>query len=119
MTGTLSLFSKYAKVLFDSGATHSFISIAFAYHADRNTEPLECYLTVATPMGYNMIVNKVYKSCSISFGGRNFSANLLPIVMHDFDVILGMDCLATYHASIDCLSKEIIFKTPGEIEFWF
>lgn len=40
VTGTLSLFSKYAKVLFDSGATHSFISIAFTYHADRNTKPL-------------------------------------------------------------------------------
>ena len=39
--------------------------------------------------------------------------------MHDFDVILGMDWLATYHASIHCFSKEIIFKTPGEIEFRF
>ena len=36
-------------MLFDSGA--------FAYHADRNTETLECYLTVATSIGDNMIVN--------------------------------------------------------------
>lgn len=62
VTNTLSLFSRYAKVLFDFGATHSFISIAFAYHANRNIEPLDCYLTVATPMGDNMIVNQVYKS---------------------------------------------------------
>lgn len=51
MIGTLSLFSKDAKVLFDSGATHSFMSIAFACRANRNTEPLGCYLSVATPMG--------------------------------------------------------------------
>ncbi|KAK9194951.1 hypothetical protein WN943_003066 [Citrus x changshan-huyou] len=38
--GTLSLFSRDAKVLFDSGATHSFMSIAFACRANRNTEPL-------------------------------------------------------------------------------
>ena len=62
VTNTLSLCPRYAKVLFDSGATHSFISITFAYHANRNTEPLDCYLVVATPMGDNMIVNQVYKS---------------------------------------------------------
>ena len=108
--GTSSLFSRDDKVLFDSCATHSFILIVFAYHADRNTEPLECYLIVATSIGDNMIMNQVYKSCLISFGDRNISADLLPIVMHYFDVILVMDWLATYHASIDCFSKEIILK---------
>lgn len=119
MTNTLSLFSRYAKVLFDSGATFSFISIAFAYHANRNTKPLDCYLIVASPMGDNMIVNQVYNSCLISFGDINFYADLLPIVMHDFDVILGIDWLTTYHANIDCFSKEIVFKVPGETKFQF
>lgn len=49
--GTISLFSRDAKVLFDFGATHSFVSITFACHANRNIEPLGCYLSVATPMG--------------------------------------------------------------------
>lgn len=66
-----------------------------------------------------MILNQVYKSCSLSFGDRKFSADLLLILMHDFDIILGMDWLTTYHASVDCFSKEIIFKIPREIEFWF
>ena len=34
--------------------------------------------------------------------------------MHDFDVILGMDWLETYHATMGCLSKAIKFKLKGE-----
>ena len=34
--------------------------------------------------------------------------------MHDFDVILGMDWLEIYHATMDCFSKTITFKLKGE-----
>ena len=36
-----------------------------------------------------------------------------------FDVILGMDWLAQYYASVDCHEKEVIFRIPGENEFRF
>ena len=40
--------------------------------------------------------------------------------MHDFDVILGMDWLETYHATMDCLQKTITFRLQGpEAEFIF
>ena len=42
---------------------------------------------------------------------------LLPI--HDFDLILGMDWLASYHASIDCFTKEVRFRMPNESNFKF
>lgn len=31
-----------------------------------------------------------------------------------FDLILGMDCLSKYYATIDCNSKEITFCEPGQ-----
>ena len=34
--------------------------------------------------------------------------------MHNFDVILGMDWLETYHATMHCFSKTITFKLKGE-----
>ena len=34
--------------------------------------------------------------------------------MHDFDVILGMDWLEKYHATMDYFSKTITFKLKGE-----
>ncbi|GJV87679.1 reverse transcriptase domain-containing protein [Tanacetum coccineum] len=35
--------------------------------------------------------------------------NLLPIHMFDFDVILGMDWLASHRATIDCYARTVIF----------
>jgi hypothetical protein len=37
--------------------------------------------------------------------------------MIDFDVILGMDWLASNHAKLDCYSKVIKFKIPGKPTF--
>ena len=36
-----------------------------------------------------------------------------------FDVILGMDWLAQYYATVDCHAKEVIFRIPDENEFQF
>ena len=36
-----------------------------------------------------------------------------------FDVILGMDWLAQYYATVDCHAKEVIFRIPYENEFRF
>ncbi|XP_077221970.1 uncharacterized protein LOC143855791 [Tasmannia lanceolata] len=34
-------------------------------------------------------------------------------------VILSMDWLASYHASVDCFHKVVVFRIPGEEEFMF
>ena len=39
--------------------------------------------------------------------------------MHDFDIILGMDWLATHYASIDCHRKKVNFRIPNQHEFEF
>ena len=46
-------------------------------------------------------------------------ANLIPLEMYDFDVILGMDWLSTHRASVDCFTKKIVFQKSRypEIEF--
>ncbi|TXG51790.1 hypothetical protein EZV62_024314 [Acer yangbiense] len=94
---TLSL----ATVLFDSGATYSFVSCAFSAYANKPTEPLDLCMTIGTPMGDSMLVKQVFKSCLISVGGRDFLVDLLPLKMRDFDIILGMDWLAANFASIN------------------
>lgn len=38
--------------------------------------------------------------------------NLVLMNMVEFDIILGMDWLAKYHASMDCFNKEVIFQIP-------
>ena len=53
-------------------------------------------------------------SCVICIEDRELLADLVLLDMHDFVVILGMDWLAFYHASVHCFEKEVVFKPPGE-----
>ena len=40
--------------------------------------------------------------------------------MHDFDIMLGMDWLETYHATMDCFGKTVAFRLQGpQAEFIF
>jgi hypothetical protein len=49
--GTLPLFSGKVVILFDSGATHSFISVKYARRFHINLEPMEISVVVSTSVG--------------------------------------------------------------------
>ncbi|GJU28701.1 putative reverse transcriptase domain-containing protein [Tanacetum coccineum] len=42
---------------------------------------------------------------------------IVPIYMFDFDVIFGMDWLASHRATIDCYAKTVIFGNVRQPEF--
>ena len=50
VTGTLTICSRQAVVLFDSGATHFFVSPSFALCLDMRFDVLNSPLTVLTPV---------------------------------------------------------------------
>jgi hypothetical protein len=117
VTGTIPLFGSLACTLFDSGATHSFVSATYAKICNICFEPLRQNITVATPVVDSLICSKVAEDCPISIGGRILLANLTVFKMLGYDVILGMDWLSKHHASIDCRRKEITFWSPEGEEF--
>jgi hypothetical protein len=119
VSGTLVITNQHAQVLFDSGSTHSFISHGFARRLNIIPETLDFELSVDTPSGHVMCTDKVYKSCNVLVSGRELEANLVLLDMYEFDVILGMDWLSTFHASIDCFGKKVVFRIPGQAEFVF
>ena len=49
----------------------------------------------------------------------NAQADLIKLGEMEYDIILGMDWLSTYHAHVDCHLKKIIFKMPGAPEYMF
>ena len=51
--------------------------------------------------------------------GVILKANLIPLEMTDFDVILGMDWLSSHQASMDCFTKKIVFRKLGYPELKF
>ncbi|GJV96434.1 putative reverse transcriptase domain-containing protein [Tanacetum coccineum] len=73
-------------------ATHSIISTTFAKKLNMNPTPLIERIIISTPMKNHMLIDHEYVNCPLRFDDRIRPANLLPIHMFDFDVILGMDC---------------------------
>lgn len=66
-----------------------------------------------------MVSYQQYRDCELEFEGQTFPATLIPIQMYDFDVILGMDWLAKYHANIDCQLKQVTVKSAKMEEVMF
>jgi hypothetical protein len=119
VTGTLVVLDRDACVLIDTGSTHSFISTHFACQINKIEEPLDFCLSVATPIGDNILTDKVFRSSNVRVGDRNLVIDLVHLDFRDFDVILGMDWLATYHAIVDCFNKTITFRILGDPKFYF
>ena len=91
VTGIISIFGEPARVLFDFGASRSFISTSFALHANRELTPLKSKLIVMTPIGERIVRTSVFRGCEVVIKGFVLKANLIPLEMVDFNVILGMD----------------------------
>ena len=60
-------------------------------HADRELTPLKSRIVVTTPLEERILRTSVFKGCEILVEGVVLKANLIPLEMDDFDVILGMD----------------------------
>ncbi|XP_031394177.1 uncharacterized protein LOC116205681 [Punica granatum] len=76
-------------------------------------------VVTATPIGESVVVGEVYRSCRLQLGDKEMLVDLIPLSIWDFDVILGMDWLASHYASVECYKKEVIFRIPNEPEFKF
>ena len=96
VTGIITVFGEPARVLFDSRANRSFISTSFALHANRELTPFKSRLVVTTLLGEKILRTSVLKGCEILVEGVVLKANLIPLKMFDFNVILGMDWLSNH-----------------------
>ena len=114
--GTVCISENIARVLFDPGATHSFISSSFATTINKESEPMSYQLVVSTPVGARLTTSEYYKGCEIIIGEMKTQADLIKIGKMEYDIILGMDWLSTYRAHVDCHQKRIIFKLEGAPE---
>ena len=80
--------------------------VCFARYADMPITSLNVHVKISTPMGDCQLIDHIYKSCVIRLCDRECLVDLLPLEMHDFDLILRMDWLGPYHVSMDCFVKE-------------
>ncbi|KAL7246715.1 hypothetical protein ACSBR2_001761 [Camellia fascicularis] len=112
VSSIISICAQNAYVLIDFGSTHSLASHAFSRKLTRSLEPMNCILSVSTPLGSSMMCTYVYPACDVLISDMTLYVDLLPLSIDHFDCILGMDWLSKYCAAIDCVNKTVTFKPP-------
>ncbi|XP_059639069.1 uncharacterized protein LOC132281375 [Cornus florida] len=110
--GMFPVFRSWARILFDSGTSHSFISCAFALASGLEVGFLDRVLRVDTLVSGLLVVSIMVRDCAIVIAGRTLVFDLILLKMTGFDVILGMDWLSLFHATIDCFSGRVSVCTP-------
>ncbi|XP_074265877.1 uncharacterized protein LOC141588329 [Silene latifolia] len=111
VTGTFLVNSKPSFVLFDSGASNSFIA---STHAKKLKLKLFDVIDedVIIPSGEIVKCDKLYRDVSVIIRGVELFVNLIDFPLDGFEIVLGMDCLSKYKAKIDCYQRRVTLRGP-------
>jgi hypothetical protein len=107
-----------ATILFDSGASHSFISSSFMAKHGLPIATMKHTKLVSSPGG-EMKIKHICPTASISIRGVDFPSNLILLDSKGIDIILGIDWLSKYDRVIQCARKAVkLTKKDGiSVEF--
>ena len=109
--GTFLLSRLWARVLFDSGASHSFIATSVVTELGLEVEALKEPLYVSSPLGIRTRIGMICRGCELEISGILLTVDLKVMDMSEFDVILGMDWLTAYKVVIDCEHRRVTAYT--------
>nr|GEW23139.1 reverse transcriptase domain-containing protein [Tanacetum cinerariifolium] len=103
-----------ARVLFDSGADKSFVSISLAFML--NIPPITLDTTYDIEMANGNLVgtNTIIQGCTLILLNLPFEIDLMPNKLGSFDVVIGMYWLSKYHAKIICDEKVVHIPIDDE-----
>jgi hypothetical protein len=113
--GTFSVNDISAVVMFDSGASHSFISAAYVEKQNLPIALLRCQMIVSSPGG-DMPARQLWPKVNLKIRGVDFVANLIVLESKGIDVILGMEWLGKHKVLIDCAKKYVKLTSPDRKE---
>ena len=107
VAGTLQLSLIQVYALIDPGASHSFVAHQIIRNLNVLSSRLNMGMVVSTPLGKNITIDEVYKGVILNIKGAELMADLMPLALDDFDLILGMDWLSRHRAQVDCFTKTV------------
>ena len=109
--GTFLLSRLWVRVLFDSGALHSFIAASVVIELGLEVEALEDPLYVSSPLGTRARIGMICRGCELEILRILLTVDLGAMDISEFDVILRMDWLTTYRVIIDCERRRVTAYT--------
>jgi hypothetical protein len=97
-------------VLFNSGASHSFISAAYVGKHNLPPALLRCQMIVSSLRG-DMPVRQLCLKVNLKIRGIDFVANLMVLESKGIDIILRMGWLSKHKVLIGCAEKSVKLTT--------
>ncbi|KAJ9546613.1 hypothetical protein OSB04_019156 [Centaurea solstitialis] len=113
ITGIFPVNSKPALVLFDTGATWSYVSRRFCKDFQIELGNLDSPQAIDVAAEEVQVVEHVYRGCSIDIFGVRFSINLIPIPMNGVDVVVGIDWMFPNRATTDVAGQCVRIHNPS------
>jgi predicted aspartyl protease len=95
MSSTFSIHHQPVVMLFDSGATHNFISNNCGTRLGLEFCPIQGSYMISTPGG-KITSNKMVKSVPIQLGSKEIKTDLVLLSLEGIDVILGTDWMTKH-----------------------
>jgi hypothetical protein len=107
-----------AVVLFDSGASHSFIYATYVEKHNLSLALLKCQMIVSS-LGGDMPTRQLCLKVNLKIREVEFVANIIILESKGIDIILGMDWLSKQKVLINYAKKSVKLTTPEgkEMEF--
>ena len=106
-------------MLYDSGASHSFIAASVVIELGLEVETLEEPLYVRSPLGIRARIGMICRGCELVISGTLLIVDLSIMDMSEFYVILGMDWLTAYRVVIDYEHKRVTAYTQDSTSVVF
>jgi hypothetical protein len=112
--GTFLVEYYSANILFDTGATHSFVTASWVESYNILVAPMYPPMRVSS-VGGRTQTNRFCPSANVQIRGIEFPADLIVMGNQDttIDVILGMNWLTKYQASLSCDERTVKLVSPS------
>jgi hypothetical protein len=111
MTGTFSINYKPVIILFDSSATHSFISNKCGARVGLDPCQAQGSYMISTPGG-KIGSNQLVRHVPIQLGSKVVKTDLVLLPLEGMDIILGMDWMTEHKVLLDIASRVIEIDSP-------
>jgi predicted aspartyl protease len=98
-------------ILFDSGASHDFISSTCAKKVRLSMVATEAPYVISTPGGW-VDADQIVRKAPLELARRVFSTDLIILKGQGLDVILGMSWMKLHRAVLDIVGRLVHLDSP-------
>jgi hypothetical protein len=106
LAGTFSLNGCPAVVLFDSGATHDFITKACTQRCQLSIHHIDTPYLISTPGG-RVLTKQTVMHAPLDLAGKLYKPSLIVVDGQGLDIILGMGWMRAHKALLDTVTRVV------------